>query len=391
MRTLVGADDGREHRQVGVVDAHGRAATYTGSECLDWAGGTTGPGYAAQGNILVSAATVEALAAAFDGSAGRPLAERLLGCLAAAEAAGGDRRGRQSAALLVVRKDGGYGGTSDVAVDLRVDDHPEPIAELERIYLLHDLLFGQTPDEEWLDVDAALAAELGERLAALGYEGRAAGRPRRLGRHREPRGAGARRRQDRPGRPPRAARAVGALPSSGDAGGSPAGDRARARGRGGGRAPGHAARAVLRPRLRLRPHAGDRLHLGRPHLGRDRAGDVDPLRALVRLGRVRLAHERDRPERGLRQARRVRRDGGDVRRRPRRAAGVRRGRRALRALLLRRAADAHRPLRGGDTARRRAAGGVPARANGDSGAGAADRRRLPRRGAPRSPAGSWRS
>jgi uncharacterized Ntn-hydrolase superfamily protein len=153
------------------VDAHGRAATYTGSECLDWAGGTTGPGYAAQGNILVSEVTVEALATTFAGSAGQPLAERLLACLAAAQAAGGDRRGQQAAALLVVRKDGGYGGTGDVAVDLRVDDHPQPVAELERIYRIHDLLFGQTPDEEWLDVDAGLAAELRERLAALGYEG----------------------------------------------------------------------------------------------------------------------------------------------------------------------------------------------------------------------------
>jgi uncharacterized Ntn-hydrolase superfamily protein len=171
VRRLVGGDDGREHRQVGVVDAHGRAATYTGSECLDWAGGTTGPGYAAQGNILVSEATVEALASTFEGTQGRPLAQRLLACLTAAQAAGGDRRGQQSAALLVVRKDGGYGGTSDVAVDLRVEDHPAPIEELERIYRLHDLLFGQTPDEEWLDVDAGLRAELSERLAALGYDG----------------------------------------------------------------------------------------------------------------------------------------------------------------------------------------------------------------------------
>jgi len=171
VRALVGADDGREHRQVGVVDVHGRAATYTGAECMDWAGGTTGPGYAAQGNILVSAATVTALASAFEGSTGQPFAERLLACLAAAEAAGGDRRGRQSAALLVVRKDGGYGGTSDAAVDLRVDDHPEPIPELQRIYALHDLLIGQTPDEEWLDVDSTLAAELSECLTTLGYEG----------------------------------------------------------------------------------------------------------------------------------------------------------------------------------------------------------------------------
>jgi len=171
VRALVGADDGRERRQVGIVDGQGRAATYTGSECLDWAGGTTGPGYAAQGNILVSAATVDALASTFAGSTGTPLAERLLVSLAAAEAAGGDRRGRQSAALYVVRKDGGYGGTSDVVADLRVDDHPQPIEELERIYRLHDLLFGHTPEEEWLEVDAALAGELRERLAALGYEG----------------------------------------------------------------------------------------------------------------------------------------------------------------------------------------------------------------------------
>jgi uncharacterized Ntn-hydrolase superfamily protein len=171
VRSLVGADDGREHRQVGVVDAHGRAATYTGSECLEWAGGTTGAGYAAQGNILVSAATVEALATTFESSPGQPMAVRLLACLDAAESAGGDRRGRQSAALLIVRKDGGYGGSSDVVVDLRVDDHPEPVEELERIFGLHDLLFGETPDEQWLDVDSALAAELGDRLAALGYDG----------------------------------------------------------------------------------------------------------------------------------------------------------------------------------------------------------------------------
>jgi uncharacterized Ntn-hydrolase superfamily protein len=171
VRTLVGADEGREHRQLGVVDRQGLAATYTGSECLEWAGGTTGPGYAAQGNILVSAATVEALASTFVGSAGRPLADRLLACLAAAEEAGGDRRGRQSAALLIVRKEGGYGGTSDVAADLRVDDHQQPIEELERIYRVHDLLFGHTPEEEWLEVDTTLGEELRERLAALGYDG----------------------------------------------------------------------------------------------------------------------------------------------------------------------------------------------------------------------------
>jgi uncharacterized Ntn-hydrolase superfamily protein len=170
---LTGADEGRGHRQLGVVDAAGRAATYTGSACLDWAGGLTGAGYAAQGNILVSEETVTALAQAFEASERRPLAERLLGALAAAQLAGGDRRGQQSAALLVVRKDGGYLGTSDALVDLRVDDHERPIEELERIYAIHDLLFGQTPREQWLQVDEQLAAELRERLDRLGYEGKA--------------------------------------------------------------------------------------------------------------------------------------------------------------------------------------------------------------------------
>jgi uncharacterized Ntn-hydrolase superfamily protein len=169
VQRLVGADDGRDHRQLGVVDAAGRAATYTGSDCLEWAGGKTGQGYAAQGNILVSEATVDALASTFERSEEAALAERLLACLAAAQAVGGDRRGQQSAALLIVREGGGYGGTSDAVADLRVDDHPRPVEELERIYRLHDLLFGQTPEEEWLVVDAALAAELHERLAGLGY------------------------------------------------------------------------------------------------------------------------------------------------------------------------------------------------------------------------------
>jgi uncharacterized Ntn-hydrolase superfamily protein len=166
---LIAADEGRNHRQLGVVDAQGRAATYTGSECLDWAGGVTGDGYAAQGNILVSEATVTALARTFEDTAGDSLARRLLACLDAAQAAGGDRRGQQSAALLVVRKDAGYMATNDLLVDLRVDDHERPIEELRRIFELHDLLFGETPREEWLEVDEQLAAELRERLDKLGY------------------------------------------------------------------------------------------------------------------------------------------------------------------------------------------------------------------------------
>src|ERR671936_2384984 len=147
---LTTADDDRAVRQVGVVDREGRAATFTGPDCQEWAGGRTGDGYAAQGNILVSEETVNALAVTFEQTAGEPLAERLIECLAAAQAAGGDRRGQQSAALLVVEKDGGYAKLSDVAVDLRVDDHAQPIVELRRLYGLHQELFGATPRSEWM-------------------------------------------------------------------------------------------------------------------------------------------------------------------------------------------------------------------------------------------------
>jgi uncharacterized Ntn-hydrolase superfamily protein len=168
---LVAADADRAERQLGVVDARGGSASYTGSECLDWAGGRTGAGYAAQGNILVSGETVDALAHRFEETAGRPLAERLLEALVAAQAAGGDRRGQQAAALLVVQEGAGYAGLSDVLVDLRVDDHDQPIAELRRLYALHQELFGSTPAASWIDVDGALADELHDRLARLGYEG----------------------------------------------------------------------------------------------------------------------------------------------------------------------------------------------------------------------------
>lgn len=168
-RRLTEADEGRGQRQLGVVDAQGRAATFTGSECHDWAGGRTGNGYAAQGNILVSGETVDALAETFEASKGKLLAERLIDCLAAAQAAGGDKRGQQSAALLVVEKDAGYANLSDVIVDLRVDDNERPIEELQRLYGLHDALFGRTPKAKWLDVDDVLRAELSERLAGLGY------------------------------------------------------------------------------------------------------------------------------------------------------------------------------------------------------------------------------
>jgi len=168
---LTSADDGRDHRQLGVVDGKGGGATFSGAECMDWAGGRTGPCYAAQGNILVSAETVDAIAETFEATAGRPLAERLLDCMDAAQAAGGDRRGQQSSALLVVERDGGYAGLSDSVVDLRVDEHERPLQELRRIYVMHQAIFGETPREEWLDVDDVLGQELRERLGRLGYDG----------------------------------------------------------------------------------------------------------------------------------------------------------------------------------------------------------------------------
>jgi uncharacterized Ntn-hydrolase superfamily protein len=169
VKRLTEADDGRNQRQLGVVDVAGRSATFTGSGCHEWAGGRTGSGYAAQGNILVSGETVDALAETYEATEGA-LAERLLASLAAAQAAGGDSRGQQSASLLVVERDGGYAALSDILIDLRVDDHETPIEELRRLYDLHDQLFGKTPRDQWLPIDDELRAEIGERLARLGYE-----------------------------------------------------------------------------------------------------------------------------------------------------------------------------------------------------------------------------
>ncbi len=166
---LTSADDDRAQRQLGVVDAAGRGASYTGDECNAWAGGRTGPCYAAQGNILVSAETVDGLAETFEATSGKPLVERLLDCLDAAQAAGGDSRGQQSAAILVVGPEQGYAGLSDVFVDLRVDDHERPLEEVRRLFGIHQELFGRTPRSQWVEVDDALRAELDVRLAALGY------------------------------------------------------------------------------------------------------------------------------------------------------------------------------------------------------------------------------
>lgn len=170
VQALTGADEEREQRQLGVVDASGGAATYTGSDCHAWAGGRAGDGYAVQGNILTGPEVVDAMERAFrHAPEGDPLATRLLAALAAGDAAGGDRRGRQSAALLVVRAGGGYGGLSDVEVDLRVDDAPAPVEELRRLLDLHTLYFGRPDRAALLPLEGPLADEVHQRLARLGY------------------------------------------------------------------------------------------------------------------------------------------------------------------------------------------------------------------------------
>ncbi len=170
LQRLLEEDDGREHRQVGIVDLDGTAASHTGHECLDWAGGETGPGFAIQGNILAGPEVVEAMKRSWESTADEAdLARRLLAALRAGDAAGGDRRGRQSAALLVVREGAGYGGGDDVAVDLRVDDHAEPCAELARLLDLNDLYLTASTDEEKVALTPELRAELDERARALGH------------------------------------------------------------------------------------------------------------------------------------------------------------------------------------------------------------------------------
>jgi uncharacterized Ntn-hydrolase superfamily protein len=165
---LLADDPERELRQVGIVDARGGTATFTGSACHAWAGGRTGPGYAVQGNILTGPEVVDAMAHAFETTEG-PLAARLLTALAAGDAAGGDRRGKQSAALLVVKERGGYGGYTDRFIDLRVDDHPEPVAELQRLYGIWRLYFEKPKPEDRLPLEGAVLVELQELMRALGY------------------------------------------------------------------------------------------------------------------------------------------------------------------------------------------------------------------------------
>ncbi len=163
---LLEADEGSRHRQAGFVDAQGRSATFTGSECMDWAGGITGDGFACQGNILAGRAVVSDMAVAFQ-AAGGDLCDRLLAALVAGDAAGGDKRGRQSAALLVVRHKGGYEGRGDRYIDLRVDDHPDPIVDLVRIFGVWDdtMLVRNDP---LIDATPEVVSDLQRRLIVLG-------------------------------------------------------------------------------------------------------------------------------------------------------------------------------------------------------------------------------
>jgi uncharacterized Ntn-hydrolase superfamily protein len=167
VQTLIAADENADDRQFGIVDARGRSATFTGARCIPWAGGIAGEHFAAQGNCLAGAAVVEAMAATFRDGRGT-LADRLVSALAAGQREGGDKRGQQSAALIVVKPGGGYGGFNDRYVDLRVDDHPSPIAELARLLELHKLYFFAAAPDDVLAIDDALGREIAGELARGG-------------------------------------------------------------------------------------------------------------------------------------------------------------------------------------------------------------------------------
>jgi uncharacterized Ntn-hydrolase superfamily protein len=168
LAALTEADDGRADRQAGIVDAAGRSATYTGSGCLTWAGGRTADGVAVQGNILTGPEVVDSVLGTFLASNGA-FPDRLVDALLAGDRAGGDARGRQSAALLIVREAAGYGGADDRWLDLRVDDHPDPLPELRRVLGVWRLLYERPDPGDLVPIDAALAAELRDRLTRGGW------------------------------------------------------------------------------------------------------------------------------------------------------------------------------------------------------------------------------
>jgi uncharacterized Ntn-hydrolase superfamily protein len=168
LEELIRSDDKFASRQVGIVDASGKSATFSGDNCYDWAGGSSGENFAAQGNILVDQHTVEAMETTFLQTQGT-LAERLLTALLAGDRAGGDSRGKQSAALLIVKENGSYGGYNDRYIDLRVDDHEEPVQELARLLKLHQLYFEPTLPEDVVAINGDLAKELQDLLYENGH------------------------------------------------------------------------------------------------------------------------------------------------------------------------------------------------------------------------------
>ena len=165
---LLADDLEREHRQVGIVDSHGGSATFTGKECFAWAGGVTGFGYAIQGNILAGDQVVPAMQKTFLETK-KELPERLYAALLAGDRAGGDRRGRQSAAIYVTKPQGGYGGFNDRWIDYRVDDHSDPVLRLGELLELHSLYFGKSPESERLALAGELLIRLQETMAHTGY------------------------------------------------------------------------------------------------------------------------------------------------------------------------------------------------------------------------------
>lgn len=174
LEKFLAADVLKQSRQVGVVDAQGRVATFTGNDCQPWAGGraeeSDNGSYAAQGNMLTGPEVVDEMVRVWEDSSDDELAQRLVKSLAAGQAAGGDPRGKQAAAVHVISEGKGYGGLSDVFVDLRCDDAAEPIDELLRMLELHDLYFGSTPEDQLFTIDETMSADLQSMLKNVGYD-----------------------------------------------------------------------------------------------------------------------------------------------------------------------------------------------------------------------------
>jgi uncharacterized Ntn-hydrolase superfamily protein len=176
LQKLLQVDSRPEVRQIAIVDAKGGTAAHTGKECMTWAGHVTGPGFSCQGNILASSEVVEAMAKAYDETRG-DLIEKLLQALTAGQTAGGDRRGQQSAALLVVREKGGYEGYSDRYVDLRVDEHAAPIEKLKRVFQIYDItMLSREDPKNLLAIDHDIAITIQRDLKKLRiYDGKITG------------------------------------------------------------------------------------------------------------------------------------------------------------------------------------------------------------------------